>query len=438
MSPKQRRKRIKVKTILNDHWEEFKIKHLPGRVPADMLNHVIDQVEKSMECGNPENGYAKYKCLDCGEEHIVSFSCKSRFCSRCGKVYVDKWVDKQVDMILDVSHRHMVFTVPEELRGYIYWQRDIIKELSDKVAELIQRYIDKKGKIHEYEAGIITVVHTFGRDMSFNPHVHALIAEGALDKYHQWSKVGYFSYKYLRKAWQKVLLDIFKERFSDNQKVQNLIKYFYIRYKEGFYVNAESRMNSARGAAKYIGRYLARPAIAEYRILEYDGKKVRFWYEDHKTKKRVELEMSAMKFIGRIIMHIPPKYFKMTRRYGLYRRGYNKRVKKIVALWKYMKRRQLRLIMHHKKTISLSWRERMIKSFGKDPVRCKNCGKEMVLYEIWHPLYDFLYHIEHTDDSGRYIKSNSWEVDPRYERKKLARKYGDPIPFPGRHRQRVV
>jgi hypothetical protein len=44
-------------------------------------------------------------------------------------------------------------------------------------------------------------------------------------------------------------------------------------------------MNNARGAAKYIGRYLARPAIAEYRILEYDGKKVKFWYEDHKKKK---------------------------------------------------------------------------------------------------------------------------------------------------------
>lgn len=67
-----------------------------------------------------------------------------------------------------------------------------------------------------------------------------------------------------------MLLDIFKENFSDNQRVQNLIKYFYRKYREGFYVNAESR----------------------------------------------------------IIMHIPPKYFKMTIRYGLYRRGYNKRLKK--------------------------------------------------------------------------------------------------------------
>ena len=59
MSSKQKRKHIKIKTILNDHCGEFKIKHFPGRVPADMLNHVIDQVEKSMECGNLENGYSK-------------------------------------------------------------------------------------------------------------------------------------------------------------------------------------------------------------------------------------------------------------------------------------------------------------------------------------------------------------------------------------------
>ncbi|MFS0725416.1 transposase [Paenibacillus sp. 1P07SE] len=38
----------------------------------------------------------------------------------------------------------------------------------------------------------------------------------------------------------------------------------YQRYPHGFYMNAEQRMKDARGAAKYIGRYLARPAIAEY------------------------------------------------------------------------------------------------------------------------------------------------------------------------------
>jgi len=53
--------------------------------------------------------------------------------------------------------------------------------------------------------------------------------------------------------------------------------------------------------------FLARPAIAEYRILSYDGKKVRFWYEDHETKKREELEINVLDFMGRLIMHIPRK-----------------------------------------------------------------------------------------------------------------------------------
>lgn len=53
---------------------------------------------------NPENGYGNYRCLNCGEEHVTSFSCKSRFCFRCGKIYVGKEVDKLVNVILDVSH----------------------------------------------------------------------------------------------------------------------------------------------------------------------------------------------------------------------------------------------------------------------------------------------------------------------------------------------
>lgn len=436
---KDTRNKIKIKQILldNSNWERFKVEYLPSKAPRDMIADIIEQVEKMLGCGDPRNGYTLYKCVDCGEEHIVGFSCKSRFCPSCGKRYVDNWVEGQVDKILEVSHRHLVFTVPEQLRGHIYWDRGLIKEMSDKTAELIQRYFDEHGKFREYKVGVITVVHTFGRDLGFNPHVHALVAEGALDKFKQWKKIGYISYKYLRKAWQKVLLDIFRDRYPEDKDMQILITNLYSKYRNGFYVNAESRMTSARHAARYIGRYLARPSIAEYRILEYDGKSVRFWYEDHKTKKRKEITLPVMQFIGRLIMHIPKKHFKMTRRYGLYRRGFNKRAQKIVSLWKYMKKRQLSLIIFRKKKRAMKWRERMIKSFGKDPVRCKKCGKEMILWEIWDPKYDFIFHKEHTDEKGKYIKQYEWEEDPRIERRQKAKDTGTPIPFPGGKR-RVV
>jgi hypothetical protein len=65
-----------------------------------------------------------------------------------------------------------------------------------------------------------------------------------------------------------VILDLLKSWFPNNLSVLNLINDLYRRYPVGFYVNAEQKMRDAKGAAKYIGRYLARPASAEYRVVK--------------------------------------------------------------------------------------------------------------------------------------------------------------------------
>nr|WP_137743917.1 transposase [Robertmurraya siralis] len=78
---------------------------------------------------------------------------------------------------------------------------------------------------------------------------------------------GYIPYESLRKSSQKVVLDLLKKWFPENQSVLNLINERYQRYSKRFYVNEQKKMKDAKGAAKYIGRYLARPAIAEYRII---------------------------------------------------------------------------------------------------------------------------------------------------------------------------
>lgn len=120
-------KDVKVSQILQEHWNEFKKTKL-HRVPKDMRSSVVEAVEKALGCGDIRKGYTKYRCIECDnhEEVLVGHTCKSRFCNRCGKVYVENWVNKQVETILDVTHRHTVFTVPEELRIEIYRNRDIL------------------------------------------------------------------------------------------------------------------------------------------------------------------------------------------------------------------------------------------------------------------------------------------------------------------------
>ena len=74
-------------------------------------------------------------------------------------------------------------------------------------------------------------------------------------------------------------------------------------------VYGKAQVKDMKGAAKYIGRYAARPAIAESRIVSYDGKKVVIKYERHEDGKLVQLELDVMEFIGRLLRHLPDKNF---------------------------------------------------------------------------------------------------------------------------------
>jgi len=144
-----------IKRIFQDHWEEFLSQH-KDKILEDMQSSVIEPVSKMLGCCTKEMGYAIYMCTNCCEhpEKIVFFTCKSRFCTSCGKAYVDDWVDKMSTQMLDVSHRHLVFTIPEQLRAKIYWNRELLKVLSDTGAKVVM------ANIQDATAGIITVVHT--------------------------------------------------------------------------------------------------------------------------------------------------------------------------------------------------------------------------------------------------------------------------------------
>lgn len=412
---------ITLKKILQDNWQNF-LKKKIKRIPKEIRSDVIETVEKAMGCGSLEKGYTEYMCLECMESKKVGFTCKSKFCSRCGRIYVSKWVEKQEAKILDITHRHSVFTIPEELRDYLYRNRELLTELMDGVKEVIN-YWYKKHLKKEYEVGIICVLHTFGRDLKWNPHVHALVTEGAIDKNNKWFKsVNYIPYEFLRKSWQKVVLDIFKRKFKD-YKTRKLISILYRKYKKGFYVNAERELKNAKEGAKYVGRYLGKPAIAEYRIMEYDGEKVTFWYMSHETKKKEILTLPVLDFIGRVIQHIQKKGFRFVRRYGLYSRRSNKLAQVIVDLYKFMKQMNIKDLLEKQKRRTLrkkSWKQRIIECFNKNPIECKKCKMEMELYRIWHhkygAIYDFLEEIKHSREEINDNERLRERKTPRYGR----------------------
>ena len=138
----------------------------------------MESVEKMLSCREPSNGYAEYICTHCGTKKNCPFTCKGRFCTSCGKKYTDQWVQRTVDELIDVPHRHLVLTIAEELREVFFGDRSLLKVMMDCAAQTALEVLQSQKS--EAIPGILAVGHTFGRDLKFNPHVHLLMTEGGL------------------------------------------------------------------------------------------------------------------------------------------------------------------------------------------------------------------------------------------------------------------
>ena len=109
------------KNIFLDHWDSFKEKHPRYDEPQYTI-----PVQKMLDCGKESGGYTEYRCAHCGLDSFrVGFTCKSCFCLSCSKVYVDEFV-AQVSKMLHpgMIYRHIVLTLPEQLRGPFYSVRN--------------------------------------------------------------------------------------------------------------------------------------------------------------------------------------------------------------------------------------------------------------------------------------------------------------------------
>ena len=114
-----------IKLILKEYFIGFWELH-SNRFPEEYRKDIKETVKKTISCGSSDLGYARYECFgNVGNKisKIICYTCKSRFCHRCGKKYTDDWSDKQQEMIFNVPHRHMVFTIPRELRDVFYDDR---------------------------------------------------------------------------------------------------------------------------------------------------------------------------------------------------------------------------------------------------------------------------------------------------------------------------
>lgn len=359
--------------IFKDHWDSYYTRY---RKKLDEIRpNCCKEVQKIIDCANHNLGANIYVCLKCDEAYFCHHTCKGKLCSSCG-IKTQKIVTQNIlEKIINSKHRHITFTIPASIKHFFFEALHTTDLLFDAVADTIYSIVNgkvKKRKIkrwnNKYIPGFYAFLHTFGRPLNFNPHIHVIIAETIIDKHGFTKKYDYFDYNALSKRFMKILLDKMEKYFGKGFK--NVKNKMYLDYPNGFYVNNKLeddgyKFNSLEDLIRYVTRYCARPAMAESRILNYDGENVTFFYYDHKNEEYHEETNSAFEFITKLLQHLLPSNFKSIRNYGFYSKNSHlcDKMIKIISNEKAKAKRQL-----------INWTNSILLSFNRIPIMCPKCG----------------------------------------------------------------
>lgn len=363
-----------IQQIFQDNWDSFL------ELDNNMLIRpvVFDEVNKILNCGNPDYGYALYICDHCHKTLKVPFRCKSRFCNTCGVKYAQDRALSMIKKSIRCKHRHIVFTISDKLRDYFLKYRFLLDGLFEAASKTIMSWFYELNKSQNFTPGIMCTLHTFGRDLKWNPHIHMLCTEGGAGNIEVFRIIKHINFKALRFRWQKLLLDYLQNNLPaiELPNFKKLKNELYKDYKNGFYVYAKpDNITSINQTINYVVRYTGRPAMAQSRILNYDGTYVTYYYERHEDGKRIEETVHVHEFIKKLIVHIPDKNFKVVRYYGLYAKKH-KQSKKLIKI---LDNKQIEI-----KELLRKWNYAIELSFGYNPTKC-TCGGKMIYFELYVP-----------------------------------------------------
>ena len=348
-----------------------------------------DKVARAiMDCKSPSMGGNRTVCQDCGSTHTHYNSCRNRHCPCCQSLVKEKWIDARKADVVDAPYFHAVFTVPSELNTLIFANRKVLYNLlysssSDTLFELAR---DKRHL--GADIGFMSILHTWGSNLSFHPHVHAIVLGGGLSKEESFiaSKSDFlFPIKVVSRLFRgkflhglKILYQQGKLDFPPNLEMLRYARMFNdflsTLYAKEWIPHIKETFKGAANVIEYLGRYTHRIAISNSRILNVCPEAVSFKVKDYRAGTNTTLSLHPEEFIRRFLMHVLPKGFVRIRHYGLLS---NRSKRKKMAIV----RRLIGGIRLKPRFKELSSLEMLKEIFGIDPSVCKDCGSHNIRIE---------------------------------------------------------
>jgi len=364
------RAKYDIGSMVRDHRDELELLH-PLTCPQ---KRVLTDME---QCRTPALGGHVDSCPHCGFEQPSYNSCRNRHCPKCQALAQERWIARRSERLLDVGHFHVVFTLPSQLRFLAQLApREVFGALFHAAADTLLELGESRLAA---TLGATLVLHTWTRELTFHPHVHAIVTAGGLAL--EGTRFRRSSRRYLFPV-KRVMSPVFRGKFLallgqayaagafahvDTFRDPSAFARLVARVaKLSWNVYAKAPFGSAKHVVDYLGRYTHRVGIANSRLLEVTDTRVVFRTRGNDTET-----VTPVEFLWRFVQHVLPEGFHKIRHVGLY----GSPVKLAAA-------RELLGMAPAAPTPRVSWQQKLLELTGRDARLCPCCATPLVTLSL--------------------------------------------------------
>ena len=334
-----------------------------------------------MNCKSGAFGYHTSRCEKCSHTDFHANSCRNRNCPNCQAVLKELWIDKRRSELIDAGYFYVVFTIPAQLRPLVYANQKLLYALLHRCsAETLLELCENK-KYLGATPGIIQVLHTWGQELNYHPHIHCIVSGGGLTKTKDLklcSSRFLVRIEPLVKKFRGKFLFYLQQYYGENKlhfpescrKLRN--RYDWNEFMDRLYStgwNAEIRetFHGNGNALEYLGRYANRIAVTNTRIVHVSETEVSFKAKDYKTGRQKVVTVSCVEFIRRFMMHVLPCGFQKIRYYGFLNNRWKS--KNLAIIFRIQGHRRFRSVLS-----GLSMDKVLLTVWNYDIHKCPECG----------------------------------------------------------------
>jgi hypothetical protein len=223
-------------------------------------------------------------------------------------------LDKQQASLLPVPYFMVTFTLPAALRDVTRRNQQAVYNLFFRASAAALQELAWDPRFVGGQIGLVGVLHTWGRNLSYHPHVHYLVPAGGLSADRQQWLTGRHNFLVPVKALSR----LFRAKFQAALQKASLTGTLAADTWTSEWVVHCQPVGRGQAALKYLAPYIFRVAIGNRRIIRAANGKVTFRYRASDTGQFRTCTLTAEEFLRRFLQHVLPKGFVKVRYYGLF------------------------------------------------------------------------------------------------------------------------